>query len=957
MLAPYFGYWGKADPGVGGYHLAVFHCLDVAAVCEELLRRDAVLRRKLAGMTRLDESRVVPTIATFVALHDFGKFDGRFQAKAPEVLDAIGHPEWKVIDGRGFDHGGAGYRHLLALREEDPQGFRNLLGNEGALALLAGSCGHHGVLPSSGESDCVPGGWNRRLSHADKTARNEWLRDVVKLFREQGATLPLEIRADMALVELLAGLCSVTDWLGSQVEYGGRSYFTYESVPRPIEEYLRDRARPVAKCVLDDVPLAAAEPSGRRFRELFVRDDGAPFEPRGVQCVTEELKLDDGPCLVIVEAAMGSGKTEAALALASRMMGRGDARGLYVALPTMATSNGMFRRIERVAPRLFDGGVVNLRLAHGRALQNDAFDRLVERSLRGRLARGRAQHEAEAEVVCAKWFLSGKRALLGQIGVGTVDQAMLAALKLRHNFVRIFGLGVAVVVIDEVHAYDAYMEVVLERLVEWLGGLRTPAILLSATLPAERRRLFVEAYRRGLGAPTGTSMGACTAAPESAPYPLVTLVSAQGVTECSLASEGSVRSVEQSSRVVKVELRGRTNPLDDVLPELLDAVRAGAMVAWVRNTVDEAREAFERARELADERGLPLGKVRLFHARFRGCDRAQIERQVLARFGPEGCDARDGELLIATQVIEQSLDLDFDFLVTDLCPIDLLFQRIGRLWRHEWMPRPAESKERGPTVMVVAPDEKDSAALRFGPSAHVYDPVTLWLAYDEIAARKGQLVIPDDIRPAVERSYAARERVARIEAAPNRALLKTAEERLQRTLADLRDRAKRACIPCPRDGVQITVGNFPDDDESERALTRHGESVSLLPVFWDDSEGVGRSLGAVDDATNPPWRLDPEASDAWREVQRLQDDVVTVMQYEWDPIVGAAAGKGEAAVWEQWRERCRTFLDEMGLRRVIVVPMSLDRSDAGLFKGRVERTSGSVRVRYAQDRGLWWMKE
>lgn len=913
---PYWRYWGKADPAIGGHHLAVFHCLDVAAVAEVMLGRNGVLRRRLSRWLSLPEHTIPATLAAVCALHDVGKFDVRFQRKAPDVADAL-WPATRAVASGEYDHGGWGFQQLLDLRDDEPELLASSVG-ETAMPLLRGVCGHHGALPGK-DAPPDPTRLRTKAFRADDiAARRAWILACVLLFRaHHGAALPLAHEPGPAAVELVAGLCSVADWIGSQVEHEGRACFTYHGTPEPLEDYYL-RARSTACRVLDDLPLAATLADDLRFETLF------GFEaPRGVQVVTEALDIADGPSLTIVEDRMGAGKTEAALGLVARMIAAGQATGVYVALPTMATSNGIFSRIESFATRLFRG-TVNLRLAHGRARDFDPFVRLTKRALRGRA--GASDDEREAEVVCARWFLSRKRALLGPVGVGTVDQAMQAAIKLRHHFVRLYGLAQSVVVIDEVHAYDAYMEVILERLVEWLGALEAPVVLLSATLPETRKAMLCAAYARGAGWAAEAPWRAST------DYPLVTRIDARGVV---------LRAPEEveADRHVTIERIESDDPVGVVLRDLEAAVTRGALVCWIRNTVAEAQAAFDAVSE-----GVP---ALLFHARMRPTDRECVEAEVLANFGKKG--ARRPTLLIATQVVEQSLDIDFDLLVTDLCPIDLALQRAGRLWRHERPDRVARSRIEKPSLRVVAPTAERREALKFGPSAWVYDPVTLNLAWDSLAARES-VALPSEIRGLVEDSYDPVRRRRRVDEAPNAVALRAAQEKLEEELAARRRNAARVCIPAVARAGESLLGLHHDDEDSVRALTRDGESRQFLLVHWEADSVEGVSLDGE------AWALDPAAPDAWRCARALHREIVSVHRSPWEGDEEGARPRGEAADWEAWAKRCAGFLDAMGMGDVVVVPMRAVGTDR--FRGSVRSETGRVRrLEYARRRGLSFVKK
>lgn len=908
----YWSYWGKADPAVGGWHLAAFHMLDVAAVATRMLQRDATLRRLLTRHLRLPEAEAVAVVALFVALHDIGKLDVRFQLKAREAAVRLDPARESARGGGVYDHGAWGF--AAALRDRgalvDPLGETDLVE-----ALLQAVTGHHGELPTRQPPMDTAGLALGRFAAGDRAARAEFCADVISLFQTRGARLPLVAteRSPIVLAMLVAGLCSVADWVGSQVEH-----FAYRAEPADLPTYF-DHALLCADRALDAVGIGGAVPSGASFGALF-----PGFTPRGVQTITEGLEFGRGPMLAFIEEQMGGGKTEAAQSIAERLLANGSASRLYIGLPTQATSNGMLERIVDMAPRMFSGPV-HLRLAHGQARSQASFERIVER---GRLATGRLAGgygtgggvNDEAQVVCARWFLSRKRALLADIGVGTVDQAMQAAIRVRHHFVRTFALASSVVVIDEVHAYDAYMGVILERLIEWLGALNAPVLLLSATLPAERRLRLGNAYAQGAGWEEAPSAGPA----RLAAYPLVTVVSERGTSEHALATP-------PTSVALAVELVECSDPYVAVLPGLIEDVKRGGMVAWIRNTVAEAQEASDQALALGAE---PL----LFHARLRPLDRRAVEAQVLSRYGRDG--KRGGVLLIATQVVEQSLDLDFDRLISDLAPIDLLLQRAGRLHRHS-RERPLDFPR---TLFVVTPLEAEVSALRFGSSGRVYDPATLWLAHDSLRER-AHIQLPGDIRMLVEDTYDSSIRARRLAAASNHEALARAEAARVKELEQREDHARAVCIPPT--GFELTRLRTESDDEEEmHAMTRDGDSERVLCVLWDSEQDEASTL---DDVPIEWDSLDPEGPKAYALARLLGDQIVSFPAWEWDRLEGGGRPRGDAKAWERFEQKLLTFMGRVGVGEAAVVPV---RRHGAEYKGRIKREKSNHRLRYSPARGL-----
>jgi CRISPR-associated endonuclease/helicase Cas3 len=492
------------------------------------------------------------------------------------------------------------------------------------------------------------------------------------VFRPPPLPYPGSERAVVRLAWDLAGLTTLADWIGSR-----QAWFPYapvEAVADP-SAYFHRHALPRAKSALSAAGLApaAAAPFGG-VKKLF---PGIAL-PSPVQVWAETVALPDGPLLAVIEDLTGSGKTEAAMALAHRLLAGGRAEGIFLGLPTMATANAMFGRLADAYRGLYRAGShPSLALAHARADLDPRFAACIEAD--GSDARGGSDAaDIPAEAQCAGWLAEDRRrTLLAQVGVGTIDQALLAVLPVRHAVLRLQGLRGKVLIVDEAHAFDPYMRRELVELLRFHAALGGSVILLSATLPKAMRQMLVDAFRDGLDA---------SPVPLAAEqYPLTTLASAGGVTEqpCAMRPGLATRRVEV----------GRLPDAATAFERIVAAAAQGAAVAWVRNTVDDAIVAVGALRA----RGLtPL----LFHARFALADRLAIEAEVLRRFGPisEGEERRC--VLVATQVIEQSLDLDFDLLVSDLAPVDLLIQRAGRLWRHARAGRPLLR----PDMLVVSPD-------------------------------------------------------------------------------------------------------------------------------------------------------------------------------------------------------------------------------------------------------------
>src|SRR5581483_738891 len=537
------------------------------------------------------------------------------------------------------------------------------------LALVAG--GHHGLFPRPADLACEKAdeaSWGAGPWVARRQLLVSVVADQLGLPRDR----PPQRLGDAAAMTL-AGFITVADWIGSN-----RAYFDYEDASAwtdpvaGVGDYWA-RAQAQARSALRSLGWLArptrTEP--RSFRELF-----APkiAEPNPLQSrVAEMADQLAGPALVLVEAPMGEGKTEAALYLADRWAADRGVSGLYVALPTQATSNQMLDRVQDFLTRRYPTDLVGLQLAHGAAELSPAAANLRARWARLSAICERGGYDgAPAGVVVADWFSGRKRRLLAPFGVGTVDQSLMAVLQTRHMFVRLFALANKTVVVDEVHAYDAYMGTLLDLLLEWLAMLGSPVVLLSATLPSSRRRELLAAYARGLGV---------ASPPESdTGYPRVSWVGAQS------AGTAQVEASPLSRKEVRVR-RVADDPAA-LAGDLAAALAQGGCAAVVCNTVRRARQVYG-----ALESYFAPGELMLLHSRFQAGARDRIEKEALVRFGhpeatvetengPKRTDRPRRAVLVATQVVEQSLDLDFDLMVSDLAPVDLLLQRVGRLHRH-----------------------------------------------------------------------------------------------------------------------------------------------------------------------------------------------------------------------------------------------------------------------------------
>lgn len=754
-------YWGKTTSDTCGgpsWHLLCLHCLDVAAVLDAWLEADAVLRDRLVGNMGGDGLKMRAWTLFFAALHDLGKFDIRFQLAAPELAARL-NPVFISNNVGPFDHpdhGQLGYAWFL--RE------RYGVTGRGASQWMVAACGHHGYAPVNQNPSFVA---ESVVKDHDRQARHEWVAFLRKMLLEPAGIMPEELAP--AVPELFAGCCCVSDWLGSNTDF----FPLVDAMPASLVEYFQSRRG-------GDYAGRALATSGLLPRSVAATGMGGLYPsrtPRSIQRLVEDLPVQPG--LTLIEAPTGCGKTEAAVAYASRLLAGGLADGIIFAMPTQATANAMLVRLEETAGRMFSGGA-NLVLAHGKSRHHPMYRLLRDRAVRP----GLDNSDAQGLTQCAQWLAqSRKRVFLGQIGVCTIDQVLLSVLPVRHSFVRRLGVGRNVLIVDEVHAYDSYMNGLLDEVLRYQRLCGGSAILLSATLPQSRREELLSTWFP-------------QAAPgkELAAYPLVS--------HAGLSTEKCWTPDDRPpEKIVSVRVIESSNmsPNQEVLAEIVQKAQAGQRVAVICNLVADAQAL---ARQLGALAAVP---VDLFHSRFRFRDRQVVEQRVLADYGPDA-PAGQGRILVATQVVEQSLDLDFDWMVTQLCPIDLLFQRLGRLHRHD---RPRVGP---PQCVVLVP-----AGIDYGLHGLIYGDLRVLWRTQQLLGREGLLRFPAAYRPCIEAVYAQEPQPDE----PSEVLV--AHEEYVRQQGERRAQAMRLC--------RQDVSPWSDKSEIAASLTRGDEmSLTVIPL-------------------------------------------------------------------------------------------------------------------------------
>ena len=620
-----------------------------------------------------DKDELLLNLCRFLGfVHDLGKATAIFQVKKSFngdyeldslIIEKLINAGFKDID-----------KFALAKRENIGHNISGqyLLTTYGVNFCVTNIIGaHHGRPISEKESkDC--------LSFASSLYQEDDINSVIAIFW-QNLQKNIFYRAllecgfsdpkDLPLISqpgqvILSGLLIMADWISSNEAF-------FPLIPLDQYEGNSDRVEVGFTKWLDE--RADVWTPHPYFDEIY--HGRFPFieKPKGAQKkISEAISNTDEPGIFIIEAPMGMGKTETALIAVEDLAQKTNRNGMFFGLPTQATSNGIFTRVREWLDHI--EGEKSLRLIHGKAQLNDEFSKLPKsRNIHG-----------EDGVGVNEWFAGRKVSILDDFTVGTVDQILLAALKQKHLMLRHLGLSNKVVVIDEVHAYDAYMSVFLYRALRWLGAYKVPVIILSATLPITKRNAILEEYMIGAGLgysrlpkPEGFETNEA--------YPLLTYNDGANIKQFA----DFKKEIGRDYQIIKKS----KDQSEDLVGLIKENTPKGGVVGVIVNTV---RKAQDFARQCIESFG--EDRVELLHSSFIATDRYKKEKNLIDTIGKNG-NRPDFKIVIGTQVIEQSLDIDFDILITDLAPMDLILQRMGRLHRHKETKRPENLKN--PLVYVL----------------------------------------------------------------------------------------------------------------------------------------------------------------------------------------------------------------------------------------------------------------
>lgn len=637
--------WAKLSVQEGKWLPLAVHMRDSATVASYLWDRWLSESTKRLIDRSLNDSGSSADPLNFImflaASHDLGKASPGFQVKAsdqsPQILERIKKSGFSVksgIDPSKMPHATIS----MAIMERN--------GLDRSVAVIAG--GHHGAPPS--KDDIRPArmtAYSNNTGFKDQTwvdVQNGLLNlafEISGLDRGsiEGLSLPVNVQ------DVLTGIVIIADWLASNEQFFPLIDYDKAEIEDPL-------SRSNYGCTRIDFP----HHTGLVYGSEMSFEDAFGFEPRSFQqmAIDTVSKMKE-PGLVVVEAPMGEGKTEAALAIAEMLASRFGQNGLFFGLPTQATANSVFVRVKAWAGKCSGEGVRSISLAHGKSAFNDEYTSIPRT--------GWDVDDNEGNLVVHQWF-HGKTGMLSDIVVGTVDQVLMAGLKRKHLYLRHLGLAEKVVIIDECHAYDEYMGSYLSRALSWLGALKVPVVVMSATLPPKRREEMMCAY-------AGRRLDPRIAEEES--YPMVTCVTGDGTFRGTSDASGRGRTV--SIRRLRME---------DVVAEVGRRLSDGGYAGIIVNTVGHAQSLYGSLKTAYSD-----DEIVILHSAYTASDRSEREKKLIETMKRGGDRAGRRVIVVGTQVLEQSLDIDFDVMFSEICPVDLLLQRMGRLHRHSNNKRPA----------------------------------------------------------------------------------------------------------------------------------------------------------------------------------------------------------------------------------------------------------------------------
>lgn len=764
--------WAKSEP----YKPLLSHMVETGYVAGELLQH-SIFKSDLYSLCQwLDatEQEVISFTEYICALHDIGKCHPSFQGLHMELLSKLDAVEIKKLqlDNDLFRMGQVPFRHekysnVIYRRI----GKKNDRFEKGTVRWISSLIGLHHQGKFGEKKDWVTDDWIEAASQLEEY--------VYRIFAPP--RIQLGERCDVSAAgAVVLGIMIMSDWIASGPLFAEKDA-SQEEIAARMKEFIHNAGLEIGRL-----------PVCQTFSDLWPwipKDGRRPLQ----QKIEKVFQKGRKPLAVIIEAPMGEGKTEAGVYAAIHLANLWHKSGFYLGLPTSATSNQMVMRMDEL---LAAHHIDKARLLHAMAwMMDDGAD-------------DGAIHTGD-EMYARAWTRPAKRGLLVPYAVGTVDQAMMAALDVRYGVLRLVGLSTKVLIIDEIHAYDAFMYDIIIKLLKWCKAMRIPVVMLSATLPAAKKEELMAVYG--------------SAAPPADCYPVITLI----------GEENACIPIENTfmKKRFMVRLEPLLNNPDAIAALAVEKVREGGCLCIIMNTVRTARQVFQALKRYDMA-------IYLFTARTTAEKRQEIEGLCMELFGKDKSHRPQRAILVGTEVLEQSLDLDFDYMITAIAPIDLILQRMGREHRHEDTLRPAGLRQ--PEITVLVPDTDQD----YDVNAFVYPEILLELTQRELEAHQ-TIGVPEDLAVMVDNVYSNEE-------IPERYFDTWWDNELNKQL--MRNQARQYELRSPNPAkFCLKYGNQDMSDEAvenaRAAKTRFGEETVQIALIDKELFLKLKQAHTVDKAT------------------------------------------------------------------------------------------------------------
>lgn len=649
------------------------HSIITGLIAKELLSDSNLgsIMELLVKSFNNSKEEIIAAVSYTAAIHDIGKLHPYFQEYDERIKEMMVKEklyEIPLTDAR-FSHEKYGAKISKKY-------FKDIGIDEDVAESLSETIKYHHEKDGAGIDirTFTRGKWN--------TIQNISEARIRKFFNPPALILKENIEYD-AVFSAIFGIVVVSDWIASSSAFSGHEI--------SIDKIEKDIARIKSTIKEFGLNCPSVIPSSIGYSDIS--PDIIALRPLQVK-VEKILKKNSDIKFMIIEAPTGEGKTEAAMFSYAKIAK--DKKGVFIAQPTTATGDSMFHRLSG----LFEKYDSDVRLTHSTSWIDD--------------------NAVVSSSAISSWLNPNKRALLFKNNIGTIDQIMMSVLKAKHSIVRQVGIIDKVIIFDEVHAYDAYMSEIIERLLSWLSAFDVPVIMMSATLPTLKKKAFIKAYSKADFEPSNQK------------YPLITYIDGKNnILEKSFAT--------YHKRTFKTEIVRIQNTPENIMDIVAPIRKKGGNVLIVVNTVNYAQTL---AKYFKREFSIP---VTLLHARMPLWMRKKREAELEKLYGKKGTRPF-ASITIATQVVEQGLDVDFDFLITEIAPIDLLLQRDGRKKRFLYLKRPGWLRYKA-SVVLVPP-----ASNAYTPTELIYPPFILKRTIDYIS-KHPKIKIPQEVRAVIDYVY------------------------------------------------------------------------------------------------------------------------------------------------------------------------------------------------------------